>query len=79
MADRAISLRLDEEAARALGFLMRNGQSRSDAIRAALIAEARRKKLELAAADAGRVAADPEDRREIAELQAFMEDLRAEG
>jgi len=79
MAERAISLRLDEEAARALQFLMRKGESRSEAIRAALIGEARRRKLELAAADAARVAADPKDRREIAEVQALMEDLRAEG
>jgi len=79
MGERAISLRLDEEAERALEFLMRNGESRSEAIRAALIAEARRRKLEIAAADAARVAADPKDRREIAEVQALMEDLRAEG
>jgi Arc/MetJ-type ribon-helix-helix transcriptional regulator len=79
VADRAISVRLDEDAERALQFLMRNGQSRSEAIRSALIAEARRRKLEIAAADAARVAADPKDRREIAEVQALMEDLRAEG
>jgi Arc/MetJ-type ribon-helix-helix transcriptional regulator len=79
VAERAISVRLDEDADRALQFLMRNGQSRSEAIRAALIAEARRRKLEIAAADAARVAADPKDRREIAEVQALMEDLRAEG
>jgi hypothetical protein len=78
VADRPISLRLDEEAERALEFLMRNGQSRSEATRAALIAEARRRKLEIAASDAARVAADPKDRREIAEVQALMEELRAE-
>jgi len=79
VAERAISVRLDDDAERALQFLMRSGQSRSEAIRAALIAEARRRKLEIAAADAARVAADPKDRREIAEVQALMEDLRAEG
>jgi len=79
VAERAISLRLDEDAARALQFLMRNGESRSQAIRAALIGEARRRKLEIAAADAARVAADPKDRREIAEVPALMDDLRGEG
>ncbi len=79
MAERAISVRLDESAERALEFLMRNGESRSEAIRAALIAEARRRLLALAADDAARVAADPEDRREIAEVQALMEALRAKG
>ena len=79
MAERAISLRLDEDAARALQYLMRKGESRSQAIRAALIGEARRRKLEIAAADAARLAADPNDRREIAEVQALMEDLRGEG
>ncbi len=78
MAERAISFRLDENAERALHFLMRNGASRSEAIRAALTAEARRRKLEIAATDAARVAADENDRREIAEVQALMEDLRAE-
>jgi len=79
VGERAISLRLDQEARSALDFLMRGGQSRSEAVRAALIGEARRRKLELAAADAARVAADPKDRREIAKIQALMEDLRAEG
>ncbi len=79
MGERAISLRLDEEAARAVQFLMRNGESRSQAIRTALLGEARRRKLESAAADAARVAADPNDRREIAEVQALMEALRGEG
>jgi Arc/MetJ-type ribon-helix-helix transcriptional regulator len=79
MGERAISVRLDDSAERALEFLMRNGQSRSEAIRLAVIAEARCKMLELAAEDAARVAADPDDRREIAEIQALMEALRAEG
>jgi hypothetical protein len=79
MGERAISLRLDEEASRALQFLMRNGESRSQAIRAALLGEAWRRRLEIASADAARVAADPKDRREIAEVQALMEDLRGEG
>jgi Arc/MetJ-type ribon-helix-helix transcriptional regulator len=79
MAERGISLRLDEEAARALDLLMRDGKSRSGAIREAVVETARRRLYEIAAADAARVAADPKDRREIAEVQALMEDLRAEG
>jgi Arc/MetJ-type ribon-helix-helix transcriptional regulator len=79
VAERAISVRLDANAERALEFLMRGGESRSEAIRLALTAEARRRLLALAAEDAARVAADPRDRREIAEVQALMEALRAEG
>ncbi len=79
MAERAISLRLDEGAASALELLMRDGKSRSEAIREAVVDTARRRLYELAAADAARVAADENDRREVAEVQALMEALSEEG
>jgi Arc/MetJ-type ribon-helix-helix transcriptional regulator len=79
MAERAISLRLDEEAARALELLMRDGKSRSEAIREAVVDTARRRLYELAAGDAVRVAADKNDRREVAAVQALMEALSEEG
>jgi Arc/MetJ-type ribon-helix-helix transcriptional regulator len=71
----AISLRLDEEAERALELLMRSGRSRSEAIREAVVETAQRRVYELAAADAARIAADEGDRREVAEVQALMEAL----
>jgi Arc/MetJ-type ribon-helix-helix transcriptional regulator len=79
MGERAISLRLDQEAARALELLMRDGKSRSEAIREAVVDTARRRLYELAAADAARVAADENDRREVAAIQALMEALSEEG
>jgi Arc/MetJ-type ribon-helix-helix transcriptional regulator len=75
----AISLRLDEEAERALELLMRQGKSRSEAIREAVVDTARRRVYELAAADAARVAADPDDRREVDEVQALWDALGEEG
>jgi Arc/MetJ-type ribon-helix-helix transcriptional regulator len=79
MAERAISLRLDQEAARALELLMRDGKSRSEAIREAVVDTARRRLYELAAADAARVAADENDRREVEAIQEMMEALSEEG
>ena len=76
--ERAISLRLDEEATRALELLMRDGKSRSVAIREAVVDTARRRLLEIAAADAARVGADEDDRREVAAVQALMEELSEE-
>lgn len=78
MAERAISLRLDEAAARALELLMRDGTSRSEAIRGAVVDTARRRLYEIAAADAARIAADEDDRREVAAVQALMEALSEE-
>ena len=78
VAERAISLRLDEEATRALELLMRDGKCRSVAIREAVVDTARRRLLEIAAADAARVGADEDDRREVAAVQALMEELSEE-
>jgi Arc/MetJ-type ribon-helix-helix transcriptional regulator len=78
MVERAISLRLDEDAARALELLMRDGKSRSEAIREAVVDTARRRLYEIAAADAARVGADEDDRREVAAVQALMEELSEE-
>jgi len=78
VTERAVSLRLDEEAVRALGLLMRDGKSRSEAIRKAVVDTARRRLYEIAAADAARVGADEADRREVAAVQALMEALTEE-
>lgn len=74
----AISVRLDDEAARALRALQAAGMSRSEAIRAALIDSARRlqRRSELAAEVAG-LEADRDDRDEMLAVAGLMESLRA--
>ena len=77
MSPRAISLRLDADTERALRVLTRNGRSRSAAIRASVIAAARRE-ADLTA-EAAALAADDADRAEAAAVAALMESLRAPG
>jgi len=74
----AISVRLDEEAARALRALESAGMSRSEAIRSALIESARRlrRSSDLAAEVAG-LEADSQDRDEMRAVAGLMESLRA--
>jgi Arc/MetJ-type ribon-helix-helix transcriptional regulator len=74
-----ISLRLDDEAERALRLLTRNGRSQSDAIRDALVAAAGPGTDRSLTAEAMRLAADPDDRQEKAVLLAIMDDLAQEG
>ena len=77
---RAISVRLDEEAERALRSLGATGLSRSEAIRSALIDSARRlqRRSELAA-EAAALEADDADRQEMLAVAGLMESLRAPG
>lgn len=77
---RAISVRLDDEALKALRRLEAAGMSRSAAIRSALISAAGRlqRRQELAA-EVAALEADEDDRREMLEVAAFMETLRAPG
>jgi Arc/MetJ-type ribon-helix-helix transcriptional regulator len=77
--ERALSVRLDVQAQRALEILMRNGQSQSEAVRAALLESARRRVYVIAAEDAARLAADPRDRKEMADIAAFFDALDEEG
>lgn len=76
----AISVRLDEDAARALRALEATGMSRSEAIRNALIHSARhmRRRAEVAA-EAAKLEADDADRAEMATVATLMESLRAPG
>ena len=79
--ERAISVRLDEEARAALDELVRSGLTQSDAIRKALIetvARRRRPRMSLAA-EAMMLADDEEDRRLKAELLEFMGELSDPG
>lgn len=76
----AISVRLDDEAERALRALESAGLSRSEAIRSALIESARRlqRRSELAA-EAAALEGDEADREEMLAVASLMESLRAPG
>ena len=74
----AISVRLDDEAARALRTLEATGLSRSEAIRAALIGSARRvRRGKELAAEVAALEANSDDRAEMAAVARLMESLRA--
>jgi predicted transcriptional regulator len=76
----AISVRLDDEAARALRSLEAAGMSRSGAIRSALIDSARRlRRSSELAAEVATLEADEADREEMLAVAALMESLRASG
>ena len=78
MPDRAISVRLDPDADAALDQLVASGLTQSQALRLALVEAARRRAGDSSlAAEAARLAADETDRREIADVRAFMDELRA--
>lgn len=73
----AISVRLDDEARRALTLLEATGLSRSAAIRAALIAAATRLRDQHAlAAEVAALEADDADRAEMRAVADLMERLR---
>lgn len=74
----ALSVRLDEEARRALSQVMSSGLSRSEAIRWSLVLAARSlRDRERLAAEAAALEADPTDRETLRETAELMEDLRA--
>ncbi len=74
----AISVRLDEEALRALSQLESSGLTRSEAVRKALVElAARLRKRKALAEEVAALEADEADRREMLEVAAFMESLRA--
>lgn len=74
----AISVRLDDDALRALGQLEATGLTRSEAIRAALVeAAARRNDPRSLAAEVAALEADDTDRAEMASVAVMMEHLRA--
>ncbi len=79
MGERPISIRLDEEAEKALRLLTRSGRTQSEAVRDALIEAAERRRPRALADEAERLAADPEDRAEMAKVAALMKSLRAAG
>lgn len=76
----AISVRLDDDAERALERLEATGLSRSDAVRGALVAAADRlRRNEVLAAEAAGLEADEADREEMLAVATVMESPRAAG
>jgi len=72
-----ITFRPDEETARALEILTRDGTPVSTAVRSALLAAARERARAILREEVGRLAADEEDRAEAAQVLRDMETLRA--
>jgi Arc/MetJ-type ribon-helix-helix transcriptional regulator len=73
-----ISVRLDEDARRALAELEATGLSRSEAVRRGLVAAAQRLRDRQRLIDeVAMLATDEADRAEAAEVAAVMEHLRA--
>jgi Arc/MetJ-type ribon-helix-helix transcriptional regulator len=79
MAEKAISVRLDAEAQRALERLTARGVSQSQAIRQALIDAERTAWREQVRADAERIGNDPDDRALMAEIREYMDELAPPG
>jgi len=77
--ERAISIRLDDNAQHALRALTRSGRTQSEAVREALIALARSRSKADLATEAERLNADRRDRAEKKRIAALMESLRAAG
>jgi Arc/MetJ-type ribon-helix-helix transcriptional regulator len=77
MAERAVSVQLDEAALRALEQLVADGRTQSDAVRIALVEAAARRPSRSLRVEAMRLAADPDDRREKAKVLAAVDELRA--
>lgn len=75
-----ISVRLDDEARRALAELEATGVSRSEAVRHGLVVAAQRlRNRQRLIEEVAALAEDEQDRAEAAEVAAMMEDLRAPG
>jgi predicted transcriptional regulator len=74
----AVSVRLDDEAMRALAQLEATGKSRSEAIRSALVdAASRLSDREALSAEVAALEADETDRAEMLAVAELMESLRA--
>lgn len=75
---RVISVRLDDEADRALRILEASGITRSEAIRSSLISSAQRlRRRSEVMAEAAALEADVADREEMNAVATLMESLRA--
>ena len=77
--ERAISIRLDDDAQHALRVLTKSGRSQSEAVREALVALARSRRRADLTSEAERLSADRGDRAEKKRVAKMMESLRAAG
>ena len=76
----AISVRLDAKTLQALARLEATGLSRSEAVRRAILdSAARLQRRATLAAEVAALEADEDDRREMLEVAAVMEIMRAAG
>lgn len=75
VAEKVISVRLDEDAQRALAWIMRHGYSQSEAIREALIRAANVRERQQMEEDAKRLGSDLHDRAVTAEIREFFGEL----
>ena len=77
---KAISVRLDDDAQRALRALEDTGMNQSEAIRSALLASAQRlKRRSELAAEVAALEADEADRAEMLSIASMMESMRGAG
>lgn len=77
---KAISVRLDDDAERALRLLQSTGLTRSEAIRSSLLASAdRMRRRSQLAAEVAALEADTDDRDEMLAVASLMESMRAAG
>ena len=75
---KAISVRLDDDAQRALRVLEASGLTMSEAIRSSLLASAERlNRRRVLAAEAAALEADEDDRKEMLSIAELMESIRA--
>jgi antitoxin component of RelBE/YafQ-DinJ toxin-antitoxin module len=75
---KAISVRLDDDAERALRVLEASGLTMSEAIRSSLLASAERlNRRRMLAAEASALEADDVDRAEMLSVASLMESMRA--
>jgi len=76
MASRVVRARLDGPSEAALGVLLSEGRNESEAVRTALVeAGARRQRRSALRDEAARLAADAEDRAELARLRDELDAL----
>ncbi len=77
---RAVSVRLDDDADKALRSLEASGVTPSEAIRSALLDSARRlRRSKQLAAEVAALETDPDDRTEMLAVAELMEAVRAQG
>jgi len=74
---KTLTIRTDAEVERALASLTRDGQSRSDATRAAILEAERTQRRARLRAEAEELRNDPDDVLASRELAAEMDDIRA--